>query len=129
MDSLTLAVSQGSLRRGSAATYLDIHHPEIEEFLEIRKPSGGDFNRKSLNIHHGVLIDDEFMNAVRNGDTYALKSPHTGREISKVDARALWEKILETRIATGEPYIAFIDTINRERPSHHRKLDFKVSTS
>src|SRR6476646_8735406 len=64
MDSLTLAISQGSLRRGSAAVYLDIHHPEIEEFLEIRKPSG-DFNRKALNLHHGVLITDEFMEAVR----------------------------------------------------------------
>ena len=74
MDSLTLAISQGSLRRGSAADYLDIHHPEIEEFLEIRKPSG-DFNRKSLNLHHGVNITDEFMEAVKIGGTFDLKSP------------------------------------------------------
>ena len=74
MDSLTLAISQGSLRRGSAAVYLDIHHPEIEEFLEIRKPSG-DFNRKSLNLHHGISITDEFMEAVRDGAMFGLRSP------------------------------------------------------
>ena len=74
MDSLTLAISQGSLRRGSAAVYLDVHHPEIEEFLEIRKPSG-DFNRKSLNLHHGLNITDEFMEAVRNGEEFALVHP------------------------------------------------------
>src|SRR5690606_6944063 len=119
MDSLTLAVSQGSLRRGSAACYIDIHHPEIEEFLEIRKPSG-DFNRKSLNIHHGVLIDDNFMDAVRNGTPeYPLRSPKTGEVIRTVDARTLWEKLLETRLATGEPYIVFSDTVNRATPSHH----------
>ena len=76
MDSLTLAISQGSLRRGSAAVYLDIHHPEIEEFLEIRKPSG-DFNRKSLNLHHGICITDEFMEAVRDDEPFALRSPKT----------------------------------------------------
>ena len=74
MDSLTLAISQGSLRRGSAACYLDISHPEIEEFLEIRKPSG-DFNRKALNLHHGVLVTDEFMEAVREGAEFTLRSP------------------------------------------------------
>ena len=72
MDSLTLAISQGSLRRGSAACYLDISHPEIEEFLEIRKPSG-DFNRKALNLHHGVLVTDEFMEAVRDGAEFTLR--------------------------------------------------------
>src|SRR5471032_3184794 len=76
MDSLTLAISQGSLRRGSAAVYVDIHHPEIEEFLEIRKPSG-DFNRKSLNLHHGISITDEFMEAVRDGAMFGLRSPKT----------------------------------------------------
>src|SRR3954470_1710638 len=75
MDSLTLAISQGSLRRGSAAVYLDVHHPEIEEFLEIRKPSG-DFNRKSLNLHHGICVTDEFMLAVRDDEPFALRSPH-----------------------------------------------------
>ena len=79
MDSLTLAISQGSLRRGSAACYLDISHPEIEEFLEIRKPSG-DFNRKALNLHHGVLVTDEFMEAVRDGAEWTLQSPKDGSE-------------------------------------------------
>ena len=77
MDSLTLAISQGSLRRGSAAVYLDISHPEIEEFLEIRKPSG-DFNRKALNLHHGVLVTDDFMEAVRDGSEWMLRSPKDG---------------------------------------------------
>lgn len=128
MDSLTLAISQGSLRRGSAAVYIDVNHPEIEEFLEIRKPSG-DFNRKSLNIHHGVLIDDKFMVAVRDGLRYSLVSPKTGQELRTVDARSLFEKLLETRLATGEPYICFSDTINRNIPSHHSKVGLKVSTS
>ena len=82
MDSLTLAISQGSLRRGSAAVYVDIHHPEIEEFLEIRKPSG-DFNRKSLNLHHGISITDEFMEAVRDGAHFALRSPKTDEPVRR----------------------------------------------
>ena len=102
MDSLTLAISQGSLRRGSAACYLDVSHPEIEEFLEIRKPSG-DFNRKALNLHHGVLLTDDFMEAVRNGAEFELKSPKDGSVRSKVDARSLFQKLVETRLATGEP--------------------------
>ena len=128
MDSLTLAISQGSLRRGSAACYLDISHPEIEEFLEIRKPSG-DFNRKALNLHHGVLVTDEFMEAVRNGDRFELKSPKTGDVRGEVDARSLFQKLVETRLATGEPYIVFNDTVNRMMPKHHRDLGLKVSTS
>jgi ribonucleoside-diphosphate reductase alpha chain len=111
MDSLTLAISQGSLRRGSAAVYIDIHHPEIEEFLEIRKPSG-DFNRKSLNLHHGVNITDEFMHAVR-----------------EVDARTLWQKVLELRLQTGEPYLIFSDAVNRAMPRHQRELGLKVRQS
>src|SRR6187401_663306 len=128
MDSLTLAISQGSLRRGSAACYLDINHPEIEEFLEIRKPSG-DFNRKALNLHHGVLVTDEFMAAVRDGDEFELRSPRDGTERGKVDARSLFQKLVETRLATGEPYIIFIDQVNRSMPKHHRDLGLKVSTS
>ncbi len=128
MDSLTLAISQGSLRRGSAACYLDISHPEIEEFLEIRKPSG-DFNRKALNLHHGVLIPDAFMEAVRDGAEWELKSPKTGEVRSKVDARALFQKLVETRLATGEPYIVFADHVNKNMPKHHRELGLKVSTS
>nr|WP_157215536.1 ribonucleoside-diphosphate reductase subunit alpha [Sphingomonas formosensis] len=128
MDSLTLAISQGSLRRGSAACYLDISHPEIEEFLEIRKPSG-DFNRKALNLHHGVLITDAFMEAVRDGAEWTLRSPKDGSERGSVDARALFQKLVETRLATGEPYIVFADTVNRMMPKHHRELGLKVSTS
>lgn len=128
MDSLTLAISQGSLRRGSAACYLDVSHPEIEEFLEIRKPSG-DFNRKALNLHHGVLLTDAFMEAVRDGTEWTLRSPKDGSERGKVDARALFQKLVETRLATGEPYIVFSDTVNRTMPKHHRDLGLKVSTS
>jgi ribonucleoside-diphosphate reductase alpha chain len=128
MDSLTLAISQGSLRRGSAACYLDISHPEIEEFLEIRKPSG-DFNRKALNLHHGVLITDEFMEAVRDGAEWVLKSPKDGSERATVDARSLFQKLVETRLATGEPYIIFIDKVNATMPRHQRELGLKVSTS
>ena len=128
MDSLTLAISQGSLRRGSAACYLDISHPEIEEFLEIRKPSG-DFNRKALNLHHGVLLTDAFMEAVRNGDEWQLKSPKDDSVRQTVDARALFQKLVETRLATGEPYIVFNDTVNRTMPKHHRDVGLKVSTS
>lgn len=128
MDSLTLAISQGSLRRGSAACYLDISHPEIEEFLEIRKPSG-DFNRKALNLHHGVLIPDAFMEAVREGKEWKLTSPKDGSERATVDARALFQKLVETRLATGEPYIVFSDHVNNTMPKHHRDLGLKVSTS
>src|SRR5436190_16184699 len=128
MDSLTLAISQGSLRRGSAACYLDVSHPEIEEFLEIRKPSG-DFNRKALNLHHGVLITEEFMQAVRDGSEFTLRSPRDGSERAKVDARSLFQKLVETRLATGEPYIIFIDAVNKAMPKHHRDLGLKVTTS
>lgn len=128
MDSLTLAISQGSLRRGSAAVYLDIHHPEIEEFLEIRKPSG-DFNRKSLNLHHGISITDEFMEAVRDGKPFALKSPKNGEVLKTVDARTLWQKILEIRLQTGEPYLIFSDTVNRQMPQHQKDLGLKVKQS
>jgi ribonucleoside-diphosphate reductase alpha chain len=128
MDGLTLAISQGSLRRGSAAVYLDVHHPEIEEFLEIRKPSG-DFNRKALNLHHGINITDEFMQAVTEGTDFALRSPKTGETMRRVDARSLWQKILETRLQTGEPYLLFIDTVNRDMSEHQKALGLKVSTS
>lgn len=128
MDSLTLAISQGSLRRGSAAVYLDIHHPEIEEFLEIRKASG-DFNRKSLNLHHGISITDEFMHAVRDGHKFGLRSPKTNEVLREVDARALWQKILELRLQTGEPYLIFSDTVNRAMPKHQQELGLKVRQS
>ncbi len=128
MDSLTLAISQGSLRRGSAAVYVDIHHPEIEEFLEIRKPSG-DFNRKSLNLHHGISITDEFMEAVRDGASFGLRSPKTNEIVREVDARQLWQKVLELRLQTGEPYLIFSDAVNRAMPVHQRELGLKVRQS
>src|SRR5215470_5536308 len=128
MDGLTLAISQGSLRRGSAAVYLDIHHPEIEEFLEIRKPSG-DFNRKGLNLHHGINVTDAFMQAVRAGARFPLRSPKTNAVVREIDARQLWQRILETRLQTGEPYLLFIDAVNRAMPRHQRELGLKVSTS
>ena len=128
MDSLTLAISQGSLRRGSAACYLDVHHPEIEEFLDIRKPSG-DFNRRSLNLHHGINITDDFMEAVRNNEKFGLRSPKTGDVIRRVNARELWQRILELRIQTGEPYLLFTDTVNHAMPVHQRKLGLKITQS
>jgi len=128
MDSLTLAISQGSLRRGSAACYLDVHHPEIEEFLEIRKASG-DFNRKSLNLHHGINITDDFMEAVRDDRDYELISPKSGEVVKTINARKLWQKLLELRIQTGEPYLLFTDTVNNAMPAHQKKLGLKVTQS
>lgn len=128
MDSLTLAISQGSLRRGSAAVYLDINHPEIEEFLEIRKPSG-DFNRKALNLHHGINITDEFMTAVAEDKLFALKSPKTHETIRSVSARELWQKILETRLQTGEPYLVYIDNVNNNRCAYQKTLGLTIKMS
>ena len=128
MDGLTLAISQGSLRRGSAAVYLDIDHPEIEEFLEIRKASG-DFNRKGLNLHHGINVTDAFMAAVQDGTSFPLRSPKTRELMREIDARQLWQRILENRLQTGEPYLLFIDTVNRAVPKHQRELGLKISTS
>ena len=129
MDSLTMAISQGSLRRGSAACYLPIDHPEIEEFIEMRRPTGGDPNRKSLNLHHGVLVSDAFMRAVETDEQWALKSPKDGVIQSTVSARNLWIRLLTARIETGEPYIIFIDTVNRLIPQHHKLAGLNVKTS
>lgn len=129
IDSLTLAISQGSLRRGSAAVYLDVSHPEIEEFIDIRRAAGGDFNRKCLNIHHGVVVPDSFMKAVEDGGRWYLKSPATGKIRGEVSARDLWIKILSARIETGEPYVLFIDAVNREKPEIQKKLGLEIKTS
>ena len=129
MDSLTMAISQGSLRRGSAACYLPIDHPEIEEFIEMRRPTGGDPNRKSLNLHHGVLVSDAFMRAVETDDQWSLKSPKNGIVQSTISARNLWIRLLTARIETGEPYIIFIDTVNRLIPQHHKFAGLNVKTS
>ena len=129
MDSLTLAISQGSLRRGSAACYLPIDHPEIEEFIEMRRPTGGDVNRRSLNLHHGVLVSDDFMRAVETDGQWALRSPKDGSVQSTMPARNLWIRLLTARVETGEPYIVFIDTVNRQIPQHHKLAGLKVKTS
>lgn len=129
MDSLTLAISQGSLRRGSAAVYLPISHPEIEEFIEMRKPSGGDPNRKALNLHHGVVISDAFMRAVEKDEEWALTSAKDGTVIERVNARALWIRILTARIETGEPYLLFSDHVNRAIPEHHKLAGLNVKMS
>jgi ribonucleoside-diphosphate reductase alpha chain len=128
-DSMTLAISQGSLRRGSSAVYLPIDHPEIEEFIDLRRPTGGDVNRRALNIHHGISIPDAFMEAVEKNEQWELISPLTKKVINSVSARELWSKILTTRIETGEPYLLFIDTVNKHIPEHHKKLGLKVKTS
>jgi ribonucleoside-diphosphate reductase alpha chain len=128
-DSLTLAISQGSLRRGSAACYLPVSHPEIEEFVEMRRPTGGDTNRKALNLHHGIVIPDAFMRAVENDEEWALTSPHNNTVISRISARALWIRILTARIETGEPYLLFIDNVNRAIPEHHKLAGLTVKMS
>lgn len=129
MDSLTLAISQGSLRRGSAAVYLPIDHPEIEEFMEIRRPTGGDPNRKALNLHHGVLVSDAFMRAVEADADWALLSPKDRSVQKTVSARSLWIRLLTARIETGEPYIIYKDTVNNARPEHHKLAGLEVKTS
>jgi len=128
-DSLTLAISQGSLRRGSAACYLPVNHPEIEEFIEMRRPTGGDFNRKALNLHHGVVISDAFMHAVERDEEWALVSPKDGAVIQKIGARALWIRLLTARIETGEPYLLFVDNVNRAIPEHHKLAGLAVKMS
>jgi ribonucleoside-diphosphate reductase alpha chain len=136
VDSEMLAFSQGKTRRGSYAAYQDISHPEIEEFIEMRKPSGGDVHRKCLNLHHGINISNKFMSIIDNctinpsaDDTWELIDPHTKRVVRKVSAKKLWQKILETRVATGEPYICFIDTVQKSLPESQKKIGLKVHHS
>lgn len=128
-DSLTLAINQGGMRRASCAIYLPIWHPEIEEFIELRRPTGGDPNRKCLNLHHAVVIDDKFMVAVQKDTEYELLSPKDDAVISKIKARDLWARLLQARIETGEPYMLFIDTVNEAIPGHHATLGMKIKTS
>lgn len=129
MDSLTLAISQGSLRRGSAAVYMPVNHPEIEEFIELRRPTGGDPNRKTPNLHHGIAITDAFMRAVEKDEEWALVSPKDGAVVHRISARALWIRILTARVETGEPYLLFIDHVNRAIPEHHKLAGLTVKTS
>jgi|LakMenEpi03Aug12_release.lakeMendotaPanAssembly.Ray.scaffolds.fasta_scaffold00064_41 ribonucleoside-diphosphate reductase alpha chain len=129
MDSATLAVSQGNTRRGAAAVYMDISHPDIEEFIDIRKPTGGDDNRRCLNLHHGVNITDEFMRCVKAKIKFDLLCPHSGEVVKSVDATEIWRKILKNRVETGEPYILFIDTVNKTIPQHHKDRGLFVKQS
>jgi ribonucleoside-diphosphate reductase alpha chain len=129
MDSLTLAISQGSLRRGSAAVYLPISHPEIEEFIELRRPTGGDPNRKALNLHHGIQVSDAFMRAVEADEKWSLRSPKDQSVVREVSARSLWIRILTARIETGEPYLVFSDHVARAQPEHHKLAGLEVKTS
>ena len=129
MDSLTLAISQGSLRRGSAAIYLPVSHPEIEEFTELRRPTGGDPNRKTPNLHHGVLISDAFMRAVDGDEEWALTSPKDNHVVRTVSARGLWIRLLTARVETGEPYFIYSDTVNNQIPEHHKLAGLTVKTS
>ena len=128
--SLTLAISQGSLRQGFVGgVSSDISHPEIEEFLEMRRPTGGDPNRKTPSLHHGILVTDKFMRAVETDGQWDLVSPKDGEVIRTVSARSLWIRILTARVETGEPYIVFSDHVNRARPEHHKLAGLEVKTS
>jgi ribonucleoside-diphosphate reductase alpha chain len=136
VDSEVLAFSQGKTRRGSYAAYMDISHPEIIEFMEMRKPSGGDVHRKCLNLHHGVNLSNEFMQLIDHcvkeptyDDSWNLIDPHTKKVVRTVSARELWQKILECRVATGEPYVSYIDTINDALPETQKKLGLRVNHS
>jgi ribonucleoside-diphosphate reductase alpha chain len=125
----TLAVSQGNLRRGSRAFYLRIDHPEIEEFIEIRNPHKGAPERKALHAHHAVIIPDAFMNAVKAGDQWDLIDPKSKAVKKTVNARKLWQQIIERRLTTGEPYLWFVDNANRQRPKVYVRSHLFNSTS
>ena len=129
IDSEVMAFAQGSTRRSSYAFYQDISHPEVEENIDARKPSGGDADRKCLNLHNAVCITDEFMEAVQRGILWDLKDPHTGKTVKSIKARDLWQKIIETRLQTGEPYLFFKDTVNRAMPESQKALGYKINAS
>lgn len=136
MDRMVLAFAQGVTRRASYAMYLDISHPEILEFLDVRKPTGGDINRKSLNLHNAVNIPDAFMEIIERcmkdphaDDSWHLIDPHTRKVVDTVSAKMLWQKLLELRMQTGEPYILFIDTVNKAMPKAQRDAGLRVYQS
>lgn len=136
VDAEMLAFSQGVTRRGSYAAYLDISHPEIEEFLDVRKPTGGDINRKSINLHHGVVVSNKFMKLIENAtkedgfdDTWELKDPHSGRVIKTIPAKTLWVKLIQNRVETGEPYIMFEDTVQEALPEYQKEKGLQVHHS
>jgi ribonucleoside-diphosphate reductase alpha chain len=134
-DASSLAYRQGRTRRGSYAAYLDISHPDILIFLEMRKPTG-DPNMRCLNLHHGINITDDFMHLIERAmidpemdDTWELKDPHNGEVRDKVSARELWQRILDMRMQTGEPYLHFIDSSNRAMPEFQKKLGLSIKQS
>ena len=134
-DASSLAYRQGRTRRGSYAAYLDISHPDIIPFLEMRKPTG-DPNQRCQNLHHGINITDDFMTLIENcmldpeaSDDWVLKDPHSGEIRETVSAKHLWQMILELRMMTGEPYLHFIDTSNRELPQWLKDKGLKVHQS
>ena len=136
VDAEMLAFSQGVTRRGSYAAYLDISHPEVEEFLDVRKPTGGDVNRKSVNLHHGVLIDDKFMDIIEQAtrvdgfdDSWDLIDPHSKKVTKTVSAKTLWVKLIQNRVETGEPYIMFKDTVQAALPQFQKDLGLQVHHS
>lgn len=134
-DASSLAYRQGKTRRGSYAAYLNIDHPDIIAFLEMRKPTG-DPNVRALNLHHGVNISDAFMHIIENcmkdadyDDAWELKDPYSGEVREVVSAKRLWQLILELRMQTGEPYIHFIDTSNKHLPEFQKALGLKIHQS
>lgn len=136
VDAEMLAFSQGVTRRGSYAAYLDMSHPEIEEFLDIRKPTGGDVNRKSTNLHHGVVVSNKFMQIIENctalagfEDSWDLIDPHSNKIVKTVSAKALWVKLIQNRVETGEPYIMFGDTVQEGLPDYQKDQGLKVHHS
>jgi ribonucleoside-diphosphate reductase alpha chain len=136
VDAEMLAFSQGVTRRGSYAAYLDISHPEIEEFLDVRKPTGGDINRKSINLHHGVVVSDKFMKLIEKAtteegfdDSWDLVDPHSGRVIKTIPAKTLWVKLIQNRVETGEPYIMFGDTVQDALPEYQKAKGLQVHHS
>jgi ribonucleoside-diphosphate reductase alpha chain len=129
VDSQMVAFNQGATRRGSYASYMDISHPEIIEFIEMRKPAGGDINRKNLNLHHAVIVPDKFMWAVEKDEDWTLIDPNSKDKVRTIKARSIWIKILEARISTGEPYIMFIDTVNKALPKELKDKGLKVHHS
>lgn len=136
VDAEMLAFSQGVTRRGSYAAYLDMSHPEIEEFLDVRKPTGGDINRKSINLHHAVVVPDRFMQLIEGAtkqqgfdDSWDLIDPHTNQVVKTVSAKTLWVKLIQNRVETGEPYIMFEDTVQNALPSFQKELGLKVHHS
>ena len=136
VDAEMLAFSQGVTRRGSYAAYLDMSHPEIEEFLDVRKPTGGDINRKSINLHHGVVISDKFMKLIERAtteegfdDSWDLVDPHSGRVIKTIPAKTLWVKLIQNRVETGEPYIMFGDTVQEALPEYQKAKGLQVHHS